>query len=437
MVQIHSFDQTEHIESHVFRPDRYRQLFTLLSKPNAISRGAGLSYCIAGASQAGSTILSTEFNRFLAFDPDRNILRVEPGVTLGELFDFALAHNLVPPVLAGHPLITVGGAIAMNIHGKNQFRTGNFGDHIQRLTLYHPAHGEIDCSPDDNAELFWLTVGGLGLTGHIVSAEIALKPLNGTSMTVERHKTNNLIDAAQTLQALSGQADYLYSWHDFNRSDDRFGCGTIYLERHTPNAPAQPYQPKQCTKAATQPMPWPLFNRFSIPLISRVYDLKEKWAPQSETKNLHQALFPIAGKELYFRLFGPSGFREYQALFPFENWEKAARQVMEIIKHSAVPITLSSLKLFQGERKLLNFSGQGICLALDAPNTANSAKLFSRLDDIVIGASGIANIAKDSRLNAATVRAMYGEGYTQFRDVLRAYDPGMHFQSTLRSRLDV
>lgn len=111
--------------------------------------------------------------------------------------------------------------------------------------------------------------------------------------------------------------------------------------------------------------------------------------------------------------------------------------VMAAIKASGTPVTLASLKLFRGERSLLNFSGVGICLALDTPNSANSIGLFSRLDDITISVGGIANIAKDSRLSAATVRAMYGNGYDQFRSALHAYDPDAHFQSELRRRLDV
>ncbi|MBI5937659.1 MAG: FAD-binding oxidoreductase [Betaproteobacteria bacterium] len=437
MAHIYSFDRTEHIEGEVLRPDRYRQLFSLLTKPDVISRGAGLSYCIASASAAGSAVLATEFNRFLAFDPERSVVRVEPGVTLGELFEFASTHNLVPPVLAGHPRITVGGAIAMNIHGKNQFRLGNFGNHVHRLTLYHPAHGELECSPNDNAELFRLTIGGFGLTGHVISADIALTPLAGTAMAIERHRTGNLIDAAQQLQDLSRRADYLYSWHDLNRSDDRFGCGTIYLERHTENASSQPHWPIRSVGIAAKPLSWPLFNRSSIPPLCRIYNLKENLAPRSETADLYRALFPIVGKEMYFRLFGPSGLREYQALFPLERWNQAAEQIKLAIHRSATPISLASLKLFSGERKFLNFSGKGICLALDTPNTKHSAKLFSRLDDIVIGNGGIAYIAKDSRLSASATRSMYEDNYAQFRSALRAYDPGLHFQSALRRRLDV
>lgn len=435
MATIQSFDMTENVESQLLRPDRFRQLFSLLLEPNVITRGAGLSYCNAGVIAGGRTVLSTLFNRFLAFDRERNMVRVEPGVTLGELFKFAITHNLLPPVLPGHPRITVGGALAMNVHGKNQSNAGNFGDHVQRLTLYHPRHGELSCSPDENAELFWLTVGGFGLTGHLLSVDIALKPLHGKSMAIERHKVDNLIDAGELMENLADSADYLYSWHDLNRTGKKFGCGTVYLERFSNDKPR--FQPAQPTSTAIKPLFWPLLNSLTVPLMCRSYDIKESVARRHEITDLYRASFPIVGKEIYFRLFGQSGFREYQALFPKECWRKAVEQIMAAIKVSGTPVTLASLKLFQGERRLLNFSGEGICLALDTPNNANSIELFSRLDEITISFGGIANIAKDGRLSVATIRAMYGNGYNQFRSTLSAYDPDAHFQSELRRRLDV
>lgn len=435
MTIIQSFDKTESVESQLFRPDRFRQLFTLLSEATVITRGAGLSYCNAGVVAGGSTVLSTLFNRFFAFNKEQHIIRVEPGASLGDLFKFASAHNLFPPVLPGHPRITVGGALAMNVHGKNQFRAGNFGDHVRCLTLYHPMHGELNCSTDENAELFRLTLGGFGLTGHILSADIVLEPLRGKSMDIERIKVDGLIEAAEVMENLADRADCLYSWHDLNRTDNKFGCGTVYLERFS-NGELR-LQPVQPTTATIKPLFWPLLNRLTVPLMCRSYDIKENMAPRHESKDLYHASFPIVGKEIYFRLFGQRGFREYQALFPKECWKKAAEQIAVAIRASGTPITLASLKLFHGKRRLLNFSGEGICLALDTPNSANSIELFSRLDNITINAGGIANISKDSRLSAETIRAMYGDGYNQFRSGLRAYDPSTHFQSELRRRLDV
>jgi len=430
-----SFDSTEESSGFLLRPDRYRQLFSDLSSPGAISRGAGLNYCIASAAKDGRSVLSEQFNRFLAFDEATNIVRVEPGVNLGDLLAFASARNLLPPVIPGYPTITVGGAVAMNVHGKNQFKTGNFADHVKSLTLYHPDKGETTCSLDENPALFSLTLGGFGLTGHITSVSLALAILPGRGLKMERHLVSNLRETVDLMEKLSDTVDYLYSWHNLNLSGDKFGSGVLYTERHCADGSGVPF--KNVTPLTVKPFPVRLFNDFTVPPMCRAYYLKEKLSRREQTTGLSAAYFPFVGKEVYFRLFGKPGFREYQVLFPRDGWEAAEKQIAEAIRRTGAVVTLGSLKLIRGKRRLLNFSGDGICLALDTPNSAAAIMLFSRLDEITIDLGGIANISKDGRLNAGTVRSMYGNQFSEFREALRAYDPDAHFQSDLRRRLEL
>jgi decaprenylphospho-beta-D-ribofuranose 2-oxidase len=432
---IPSFDNTERVPVLLSKPERYKQLFTALSASGIISRGAGLTYCLASALTQGRSILSIQFNRFLAFDEESKIVRVEPGMTMGTLFEFAVARNLLPPVLPGYPLITVGGAVAMNIHGKNQFRVGNFGNHVKNISLYHRSWGEINCSPEVNPDLFRLTVGGFGLTGHITSVDLALTSLPGKCVVVERHNVGNLVEAGYLMERLSDRSDYTYSWHNLNLHGGRFGSGTIYSELHSNEGT---FASRTGRAASTRkPLPCRAYNRLTVPLLCRAYQMKERLAPRSKRSDLYSAFFPFVGKEMYFSLYGPSGFREYQALFPRESWEEACRRIAEAVRRSGALVMLASIKVFRGERTLLNFSGSGICLALDTPNTPSAVDLFARLDDITLDVGGIANIAKDGRLSVDTIRAMYGNHYEEFRSALRHYDPERHFQSDLRKRLDV
>ena len=429
------FDHTEVAETCLSRPERYRQLFAALSAPQVISRGAGLNYCLASASRDGHSVLSTQFDRFLGFDEETGVVRVEPGVTLGALFEFAVARNLLPPVLPGYPLITAGGAVAMNIHGKNQFRAGNFGDHVHGLTLYHPGKGEFLCGPNVNADLFRLTVGGFGLTGHITSVDIALAPLPGTQAVIERHTVPNLVEAGHLMEKVSGDCEYTYSWHNLNLRGKNFGAGTVYTERHSGGGAAMAR--RDVSPSAMKPLPFRAYNRLTVPLLCSGYQVKERLSLRKMTCGLFRAFFPFVGKELYFRMYGRKGFREYQALFPRERWDEACGRVAEAVGRSGALIMLASIKVFRGERKLLNFSGEGICLALDTPNTPAADRLFSLLDEITVELGGLANISKDGRLSAASVRRMYGGQYDEFRDKLRNYDPEQRFQSELRRRLDV
>ena len=434
MTRIQSFDRTEESISQLLRPDRFRQLLVSLGNPNVIPRGSGLNYCQASAISGGSSVLSCMFNRFLAYDQNQRLIRVEPGVTVGELLDFAVANDLMPPVLPGYPTITVGGALAMNVHGKNQFRAGNFGEHVRRLSIYHPRHGILNCSFEENADLFNLTIGGFGLTGFILSVDIQLEPLRGKSVRVERHKVNNLIDAVELMESMANRSDWLYSWHDLNQSDKLFGRGIVYLENF---ADGETYKAKnQMFDSSSCSLPWSLLNKVTAPILCNAYGAMERIASVNENISLYQAYFPIVGKEFYFRLFGRSGFREYQVIFPRETWIEVVEEISVKIKKSGVPITLSSLKLFQGKRKMLNFVGDGICFAIDAPNNAKSIALFNLLDETAIKFGGIGNIAKDGRLSARTIALMY-DGYSDFSNGLHAHDPDAHFQSELRRRLNV
>jgi decaprenylphospho-beta-D-ribofuranose 2-oxidase len=435
MTTLRSFDGTEEIEAHIVRPDRFRQLLANLARPNTIARGAGLNYCLAAGTAGGQTVLSTTFNRFIAFEADRPAVRVESGVTMGQLFEFATARNLLPPVLPGHPRITVGGAVAMNIHGKNRHRFGNFADHVLRLTLYHPRHGELHCSRSENPELFWLTVGGFGLTGFLLSVEIALIALPGKSLTAKRHEVRDMVEAAALLEQLADSADYLYSWHDLNRKGSKFGRGIVYSERFSPG-PRRTVTPSAST-AVFKPFPFALLNNVTLPPMCRIYNFIENVSAREKAADLFSGSFPIVGKETYFRLFGKRGFREYQLLAPLENWARFTEKLAAAIDTFRVPAALASLKLFNGgQQRFLNFTGSGISLALDIPNIPAAAAFFSKLDQITTEAGGIANISKDSRLSADAVRGMY-RGYDAFRSALNAYDPEAHFKSELRRRLDL
>ncbi len=431
---IRSFDNTDEVPAVLSRPERYKQLFAALSAPNVISRGGGLSYCLATAANQGRSILATQFNRFLAFDEESGVVRLEPGVTLGALFEFAIARNLLPPVLPGYPLITVGGAVGMNIHGKNQFQVGNFGDQVKRIALYHPRWGEVSCSPTENPDLFRLTIGGFGLTGHITSVDVALRSLPGKCLVVERHNVSDLVEGGFLMEKLSDTSDYTYSWHNLNLRGRRFGSGTVYEEHHTDEG-ATPT--RTGAPITIKPLPFSLYNRLTVPLLCSAYQMKERVASRTMRSDLYGASFPLIGKEMYFRMYGKRGFREYQALFPRERWEEVCKRVARAIEQAGTLILLASIKTFRGERSLLNFSGNGICLSVDTPNTPAAGSLFARLDEMTIELGGIGNISKDSRLSAKTIHAMYGAHYEEFRSALRNYDPEQHFQSELRRRIDV
>jgi decaprenylphospho-beta-D-ribofuranose 2-oxidase len=429
-----SFDGTERASGEFAQPDRYRALVASLEAgaPRAI-QGAGLSYCLASAGEGMTTISTRYFDRVVGFEPDQNLLTVEPGFTVGRLVEFAARNECYFPVLPGHPAITVGGCTAFNVHGKTQHNVGNFSDHVDALVLFHPDRGELRCSKNEHRDLFELTIGGMGLTGYIASVTLRLRRLRGKAVRRTVHPVANVWETVDLMKELAGDADALYSWNDFNFSGPAFGRGIVYEERFEHEELSSRARYRSIT-AGLRRIPVNVYGRATTAMINRAF-LGLETARATRVTSARDAAFPINGREMYYRLFGARGFREYQLLIPSSAWAEAAQQLRALLARARVPITLGSLKIFSGTGHLLWFRGEGICLTLDVPAAA-SARLFREMDRFAIDHGAIANLSKDSRIDATTVRQMFS-GYDEFGTAVNTFDPQRRFDSALRRRLRI
>lgn len=435
-VDVVSFDGTEACRGPVESPDRYRELYQHLRAPGPLAvRGAGLSYTLASAATGATSISSRYFDRFLAHDADRHRVTMEPGVTVGALARFALAHHSHLPVLPGHPSITVGGCAGFNVHGKSQHDVGLFSDHVVALTLFHPDHGELRCSRHENPEVFELTLGGMGLTGFISSLTLQLQPLPGHGVRRGVHEVGDLAEAVDVMTAHCDSGAALYSWNDLNRRKG-FGRGLVFVESFVGAAPPSP------SRAADRRLEPRRRGRVRVaglrPAVSAVnlgFRIRERLRPEG-VRAIEDAAFPIKGSEVYYRLFGRRGFREYQLVVPTAAWPGVIPEIERAVRAASVPVTLGSLKLFAGDPHLLWFRADGVCLAIDVPDGEAARRLFGRLDELATAHGCPVNLSKDSRVGAATVKAVY-PGYDEFRRRLRAFDPHRRFDSMLRRRIDV
>lgn len=428
-----SLDQTESVESTAVRPDSYAAAASALAASHgAIPRGQGLSYCLASAGEGSTSILTSGLDRILHVDADARTIEVEAGLTLGELASFAVSKGLWFPVLPGYPTITVGGALGMNVHGKSQHHDGLFGDHVVDLHLLHPRHGEIRCSRTSGRDLLELTLGGMGLTGLVTRVTLALQPLTGRSLRRSRVATRSMQHTVDVMIAERDRHDQVYSWIDLNRAGDDFGSGWVYLESFVPEATERPF--RSATLRTDFPRwPWPAW---SLRLVNPAYRVMEWASSSTQTMDPVGGSFPLNGKEIYFVACGSRGFHESQLLIPFATWASFATGLAALLRRHRVFTTLGSLKLFRGPRRLLNFCGDGVCIAIDVPNQPGSSEFLAEVDRLMLEAGGIPNISKDSRLSRAVVEAAY-PGYGEFKERLRAFDPDHRMQSALRTRLDV
>jgi decaprenylphospho-beta-D-ribofuranose 2-oxidase len=432
-----SFDGTESVRGEILRPDRYNQLFLALrGETPSIPRGSGLSYCNASAAPGTRSISSLAFDRILHFDDETGRIVVEPGIRVGALLRFVAARGWYLPVVPGHPEITVGGCIGFDVHGKSHYHGGSFSRWVEELVIFHPDHGELRCSRQTEPDLFFLTLGGFGLTGFVTSAALRLgKMPQGTHVVRRRIAVKNLLETLDSMESHGSTASSLYSWNDLTRSGPAFGKGFVYVE-HLDRGGDRPSSDELFRRLdPTRRAPWrlPLWNRLTTPPVNRCYSSWQALGSKA-VLDVSSAAFPINGKESYYALFGSRGLREYQMLVPRSAWSFIVQSLESLLRRAKISPTLGSTKLFAGSSRFLNFSGSGICLTLDVPATPPALLLFRELDRLVIEAKGIVNISKDSRLSRRVVERMFPH-YASFRSKLLGYDPNARFDSMLRRRL--
>ena len=432
-----SFDGAVRCRESVARPDRYRQIEQLPPDAPRTVRGGGYSYAPASFG-ARTTVQETRaFNRVLGFDPENGILECEAGLTLGQLHSVATPHGWYLPAQPGYPLITIGGCIATDAHGKNHFRDGTFRRRVLALDLFHPAHGILRLTRDSHADLFELTCGGLGLTGQILSATLALDRMEGTRVEIRRVSLGRLEEAVPLLEQWAPKSRFLYTWHNLSVSGASFGRGFLYTGDFRPGSgPARDGGERFAPITAEDRGRWRicLLNRATTAPFNAAYELVQRASSRARVLSLFEFLFPVARKVAYYELFGSKGLHEYQMLVPVESFGDLAATLRRGLTRFGVPIALASCKLFKGERSLLRFDGTGICLALDFPRSSGSERLAGFLDGVVREARGLPNIVKDSRLPRETVEACYPD-YESFRRSLRAFDPLRLYRSEISERL--
>lgn len=430
-----SLDRHTVCECEFDEPDRYRELLSLSAAKPLIGRGAGVSYVAASFGVGTTSIGMQRFNRILAFNAAERWIEVEAGITLGRLYEFLTGRGLCLPVQPGHPRITIGGCIAGNIHGKNQFREGLFGDHVRSLKLFHPSRGLLDLSPEQNAELFKLTVGGFGLTGIIVSARLSLAPLPSTAMLVSHIPVGDLVEAFARLAELKASHDMVYAWLDL-ADRGRPGRGYIVAAAADPGA-----APAPAAIAARELVPGGsrlprLFSNFTLPAINRVYRTLGTRQRGTRRVPLGAILYPAIGKERYFDAFGKTGFIELQVLVPENAAAAFIPRVLALIRKHGCAIALTTLKAFRGKPSLLHYTGTGFSFTIDIGNDAAARALLDEFDEINCELGATTAIMKDSRLSAAVARRQYA-GYDTFKQRLYAFDPARLFRSDLSRRLEL
>jgi decaprenylphospho-beta-D-ribofuranose 2-oxidase len=418
----------------VYRPEAARDVPTVLTAAAGplIPRGLGRSYGDAALNPDG--VLSTlRLDRFLAFDPAAGVLECEAGVSLGDVVETFLPRGFFPLVTPGTRHVTVGGAIACDVHGKNHHVDGTFAAGVLGFRLALPTGDVVECARDAEPELFWATVGGMGLTGVILTARLQLRPVEAAAVRVDYRRTRGL---DETLDAFHREdQDYRYSvaWIDCLARGPRLGRSVLMRANDAP-ADGALRLPRRRGLAVPLTPPSGLLNRFSIRWFNALYygrhpDARDRPVPYD------RYFWPLDGIGAWNRLYGPRGFVQYQVALPPERGRDGLVALLERIGQARRAPFLAVLKRFgAANHSPLSFPMEGYTLALDLPVTQGLEPFVRTLDRITLDHGGRVYLAKDALLDAATFHAMYPRA-DEFLAVRRRVDPEGRLASSLARRV--
>jgi FAD/FMN-containing dehydrogenase len=382
--------------------------------------GAGRSYGDVCLLENGTLLKTRGMDRLLHFDPQTGVLRCEAGVTLAEILDFGVPRGFFLPVSPGTKYVTIGGAIANDIHGKNHHVAGTFGCHVLRFELVRSDGARFVCSPTENADWFSATVGGMGLTGLISWAEIRLRPIVSRKIQYKGTKFVG-IDEFVALSKASTHVEYTVAWIDCVATGNNFARG-IFMEGDHSEQPEPLKRSKEPWLLLPLDVPEFALNKFSIGLFNTLYYNKQLGKEKTSLVDYEPFFYPLDSLLHWNRMYGKSGFLQFQCVLPWEaDQQMGIINILKAITVSGLGSFLAVIKVFGDVPSpgMLSFPAPGITLALDFPVREVSFDLLDRLARITQEHGGRIYPAKDARMTAEQFQAFY----PQWQEFARYIDP--------------
>ncbi len=381
---------------------------TGLQTGRSLAYGKGRSYGDSCLSESDHVVVTAGMDRVIAADWKTGLITAQAGLTLDALIRIALTRGWFLPVSPGTKFVTLGGAVANDVHGKNHHVMGSFGRHVKRLSLFRSQEGAIDCSPDFNAPLFNATVGGLGLTGVILSVELQLRPVRSGRIKQRSIKFGNLDEFFALSAQLDADHEYAVAWVDCLASGARMGRGHYIVGDHAVDGDLR----LASGKAKTMPVdpPFPLINGLSLRAFNTLYYQRQQVREVRSMVGYEPFFYPLDKLLQWNRLYGRAGFQQYQCVVPQLNARDAIGAVLTEIARNGAGSFLAVLKRCGDmvSPGLMSFPLPGVSLALDfAQHDTANARLFASLDDIVHQAGGRLYPAKDAHMSAAHFQQAY------------------------------
>ncbi len=458
--KVSSWGEATKVMSYVYRPsniDGLRQVFNRAGKSgrNIGLRGAGNSYGDAALNSENIILDMRRMNRILDWDPDAGLLRAEPGVTIGQLWEHVLEDGWWPAVVPGTSKPTLGGCLGMNVHGKNAWKVGTIGDHVYEFDLLLPSGDTVTCSRQENSDLFFAAIGGFGMLGVFTSISLRLKRVYSGLLEVEAFASSSLKEMMDQFGELLPRADYLVGWIDAFPGGRSMGRGQIHQANYLP--PGADPNPRQTLRLDNQHLSDTMFGlvprsimwRFMRPFFNnpgaRFINLGKYWSSRmtdgSKFRQSHVAFhFLLDYVPNWKKSYGRGGLIQYQCFVPAQNALDAFSDILRLCQQRGLPNYLTVLKRHRPDDFLISHGLDGYSLAMDfrvIPRRRLKLLALTReLDDIVLQAGGRFYFAKDSTLRPEVVQAYLGEdSLKRFRELKDRFDPDVVMQTNLWRRL--
>ena len=413
-------------------------LFT--STSTLIARGLGRSYGDAAQISGGTTLDTRQLNG-INFDSNAGILSAMAGVSIDSIIREFAPRGWFVPVTPGTRYVTIGGAVASDVHGKNHHKSGCFSEHVIEMQILTPA-GLFTCSRESLPELFYATGGGMGLTGIILSVKLQLTKVNSTKMRVNTYRLRNLEDTVVKLVELDRSFSYSVAWIDTLSGGKNLGRSIVSAGEHADVTDLKNEDAQWEYKASTNAS-FPKFNRINLinHLTSRIFNevwyYKNKKITLGEIQNISKFFHPLDSINNWNYVYGKKGFVQYQFVVPDSKID-FIKEFVETLSALRIPVFLAVLKRFGPENPgFLSFPQPGWTLAVDIPSGfPGLSKLLDRFDEKLILNKGRVYLTKDSRLKPEFLEIMYPK-LKLFREIKSKYDPNYIVKSDLAVRLNL
>lgn len=420
MAKLSSWGNYPLIEAKEFYTHEFEPLSDYIqSTETFIPRGNGRSYGDSALNGKVASMLG--FNRILNFDVVRGELTAEAGVLFSDLLEVLVPKGFFLPVTPGTKFITLGGAIASNVHGKNHHKEGAFSNFVLELGLMTAQGQYIICSPTNHSDIFRQTIGGMGLTGVILWVRFRLKKIQSSYIKQVNHKAKNLGELLSLFESCNSST-YSVAWIDCQKGGKDLGRSILILGEHADldelettdqrNFPLKSHS----NKHVSVPFHFPsgMLNRWTVSIFNHLYFHKEFQNSRSFLAHYDPFFYPLDKILHWNRIYGKKGFLQYQFVIPFEAGAEGLELILQKISASGFASFLAVLKTFGPSTSLesdISFPQKGYTLALDFPVSSGIFELLDELDQLVLNFGGRVYLTKDARMSPETFQKMYPLGF--------------------------